>query len=169
MVIKHLLGDHLLPCHNFFSAIDEVLDIFDLPHGRAHMAELTSALQKTQYGRSIFRRAVLKQIREAESSSSRAMLVCGGKYEEDLEILKEYHGWLVGVEAPIAVRYQRAQFAQKGGQTLTFKEFIKRDRGGTEDGDVDILVRQADIVFVNASNSFVTLYDQVRAWLPGDI
>ena len=110
---------------------------------------------------------VIEKIRQAEAASARAVIVRGGRSVEDLEILRAYEGWLIGVEAPALVRYKRAK-PQHKHNGIPWRDFVQLDRAATE-GGIDALLARADIVFRNGTSSLVPLYDQVRAWLPEDL
>jgi dephospho-CoA kinase len=134
------------PIISFSDPIGEVLDIFNLPPTRQEFSDMAATLARTSYGQSIFCRGIEKTL-AAISRKQEIVFVCGVRFLADLALRKRFSTYLLGVEAPVRVRFERARVTMKDG-SITFSQFLRADRASTE-GDIDTIMEQTDMVILN--------------------
>jgi hypothetical protein len=131
---------------SFSDSLAAVLDIYDAPRDeRRYFQEFANALKTTSFGIDIFGRAVSKKLRECEEGGIDIVLLCGARFVENLEVVRDYPHFTIGVEAESMVRYLREK---KKNPKLTQREFEEMDTDFSE-GDIDELMRRARVKIEN--------------------
>lgn len=145
--LKKMLQPQRVHQLSFSDAIGSVLGIFDVPHERRYLNECAAALKSMSFGVDIFNRAVAKKLRELDEGGADIVLLCGARFINNLEVLRGYRHFTIGVDAQLMVRYLRATKLEKDGE-LSLEQFQAAELAPTE-GNIDELMRRASIVIEN--------------------
>ena len=75
------------------------------------------------------------------------MIICGARFPEDLDVLHGYDAVIIGVEASLQTRYERAKLTSKDS-ALSLEEFRLAEKAPTE-GNIDFLLREKNFGIQN--------------------
>lgn len=91
------------------------------------------------------------------------VVIAGVRQKEEALFFKEHpNAWLVGVDAPTKLRFQRLKKRGRPGDPQTFSEFLKKEKQemkgeGKNVQNIEFCIKQADFTIIN-DGSFAKLY-----------
>jgi dephospho-CoA kinase len=147
---KDTLAQYLIDRYGAFAIshsriLDQILNILDLPISRRNEIDLGMAL-RGPFGEGVIAQALRKQVLAAPN---RVKVVQSIRFPHEVKNVRSLGGRIIFIEAPLSVRYQRAQKRrEKTDDNISFEQFQAMQREPTEIGIAD-LKEQADIVLGN--------------------
>lgn len=89
-----------------------------------------------------------------ENAKSDKIIADGIRTLDEINELKKYpDAYIIGVDAPLKIRYQRLKERRRSGDPLTFEKFRKVDdhenKGLTPGQDINNCIKKSDFVVIN--------------------
>ncbi|MEE8167712.1 MAG: AAA family ATPase [Candidatus Hydrothermarchaeales archaeon] len=145
VVSEHLQKAYGATEHRFSEILEDILDRLYLPHERGYLQRLGGSIRK-ELGHDVIVNAMKKDL---ETEKADVVVIDGIRYENEVEMLRDFKGILIFVSAPSELRYQRSvKRGTRGEATITFEQFLVNEKAATERG-LDIVERKADYVLDN--------------------
>jgi dephospho-CoA kinase len=148
---KTVVSDHLHKKYGadqvrFSRILMDVLDRLYLPKDRKNLQTL-GVVVRDSFGGDVIVNAFKKDL---EKSTSQVVVVDGIRYMNEVEMLRSFpNSVLVFMDAPARMRYERVvKRGEKGEENISFEEFLKAEKRGTEKGLPEIKI-VADHVIEN--------------------
>lgn len=159
VISNHLHKKYKADQLRFSQILMDVLDRLYLPKDRGNLQTLGEVLRKS-FGESVIVDAFRKDL---EKSRAQVIVVDGIRYVNEVEMLRSFpNNVLLFIDAPAAIRYARVVArGEKGESRISFEEFQKAEKRGTEKG-LPVIRKLADYVIEN-DGSLETLLKKVDA------
>lgn len=158
---KDTLAHYLVDKYGAFAIshsriLDEILTILDLPISRRNEIDLGMAL-RAPFGEAVLAKALRKRVL-AETND--LIVIQSIRFPHEVENVKNLGGHIVFIEAPLQVRYNRAQKrGEKTDDNMSFEQFQTMQQEPTEVGIKD-LKAQAEMVLHN-DGDLQNFYQQI--------
>jgi len=161
-VAKYLIGKYSGQSYSYSDALNEVLNIYNLPVTRENQQKLSTVLRQN-FSEDILANAMEKKV---INSTGPIVAITNVRREADIADIKKLPNfYLIYVEADQQIRYERyvKRNQSTGDSQMTFEEFQKKDSAESE-SQIEGLKDKADFV-LNNNGTVEDFYKQIDSIL----
>lgn len=165
-VIKHLRAQRGFKLYSLSDFVREEAKNRGLDPTRMRLQEVGNNMREL-YGSNVFAQKMIRRLATTTQNVQYVMLDGIKNPAEVAELRERLHFYMLGIDAPPELRYQRATERNRPDDPNNWEEFKKideRDRGiaGDENSQqVDKILKQADYLINNDTHNLSDLYDEV--------
>lgn len=153
--------------YSVISLSDQVRDELTrrhLPHTRDNLVTVANELKTTNGASVLAKRA----IEHSEQLSSDQIVFDSVRHPDEVILLQQHAVQIVGIDAPIHIRYDRIRQRNRASDQIDFKTFEhhdNRENSGQSSGQhINQCLQYCDIIFQN-DRDIAQLTDQVSQWI----
>lgn len=157
-VAKHLIGKYGGQSYSYSDALNEVLNIYNLPITRENQQKLSTVLRQN-FSEDVLAKAMEKKV---INSIGPIVAITNVRREADIADIKKLPNfYLIYVETDQQIRFNRYVLRNQsiGDTEMTFEEFQLKDKAESE-GQIEGLKEKANFV-INNNGTLEDFYKQI--------